>query len=217
MMKNLTSLFLILSTITFISCGGNDEPKETEKENIDIEKNPLGAMMKMSKNMQESAEKMQKNMENKKDAKAMHYEELIKYLPESIDGYQINGEPKGASMDMQGASHSSAEVEFKNKNGNRINISLIDYNAAYSMYSMATAMWASGFKIDTSEEIAQSLNFEDNINGWESYKKKSNRANIILGLGDRFLLTIDGDNQKNTDALKSVAKTMKLKELAALE
>jgi hypothetical protein len=217
MMKNLASLFLIVSVIIFTSCAGNDEPKEIKEDNIDVKKNPLGAMIKMSKNMQESAEKMQKNMENKKDAKAIHYEELLKYLPETIDGYHINGEPKGSSMDMQGASYSSAEIEFKNENGNRIDIVLIDYNAAYSMYSMATAMWSSGFKIDTSEEIAQSLNFEDNINGWESFKKKSKHASIILGLGDRFLLTIEGDNQKDTEALKNIAKSMKIKELASLE
>jgi len=173
--------------------------------------------MKMSENMQKNAEKMQKNMEDKKDAKAIHYEELIKYLPESINGYELVGEPKGASMDMSGMSYSSAEVRYKNGNGDHINISLLDYNAAYSMYSMATAMWASGFKIDTSEEIAQSLNFSDNVNGWESFKKKSNKATIILGLGDRFLLTIEGDNQKNTANLKDIAKSMKIEELASLK
>lgn len=212
-MKNLA--FLIMIPLFLISCGG-EEPKEKEMENIDVEKNPLGALMKMGKNMADNAEKMEKKMKDNKDAKAIHYEELLKYLPESIDGYQINGEPKGASMDMQGMSYSSAEIEFKDKDGNRIDIALLDYNAAYSMYSMATAMWASGFKVDTSEEFAQSISFGDNINGWESYKKKSNRTSIALGIGDRFLLTIEGNNQNGTDQLKDVAKSMDLESLAAL-
>lgn len=206
---------LIALPLLILSCGS--EPKEEEIENIDVEKNPLGALMKMGKNMAESAEKMEKKMKDNKNAKAIHYEELLKYLPESIDGYQINGEPKGASMDAQGMSYSSAEIEFKNKEGNRIDIALLDYNAAFNMYTMATAMWSSGFKIDTSEEFAQSISFGENINGWESFKKKSNHANIAIGIGDRFLLTIDGDNQEGTDNLKEIAKSMDLDALASLE
>lgn len=206
---------LTISSLFIISCG--NEPKEEEIENIDVEKNPLGALMKMGKNMAESAEKMEKKMKENKNAKAIHYEDLLKYLPESIDGYKVNGEPKGASMDMQGMSYSSAEIEFKNENGDRINITLLDYNAAYNMYTMATAMWASGFKIDTSEEFAQSISFGEGISGWESYKKKSNRANIALGIGDRFLLTIDGNNQDGTDQLKEIAQSIDLNALTSLE
>lgn len=213
-MKITIQLFLAFSIILVSACGGNDEPKE--KENIDVEKNPLGALMKMGEKMKENAEKMEKNMEEKKDAKAIHYEELIKYLPESIDGYTLKNEPKGASMDMTGMSYSSAEAKYVNDNGDRISIALLDYNAAYSMYSMATAMWSSGFKIDTSEEFGQSINFGKNINGWESYKKKRNDASVILGLGDRFLLTIEGSNQEDCSFLKDIAKSMDLDKLAAL-
>lgn len=209
-------LYLIIASLTIISCG-NDKTEEQELENIDVEKNPLGALVKMGKEMADKAEKMEKKMKDKKNAKALHYEELIKYLPTSINGYELDGEPKGASMDMQGMSYSSAEIRFKNQDGDNINISLLDYNAAYNMYSMATAMWASGFKIDTSEEFAQSISFGGNINGWESYKKKSNQASIAIGIGDRFLLTIEGNNQDGTDKLKDVAKSMDLETLSELE
>ncbi len=214
-MKNLKTLLLTFPIILFTACGGNDEPKE--EDNIDIEKNPLGALVKMSENMKENAEKMEKNMEERKNAKAIHYEELMKYLPGSIEGYSLKGDPKGASMDMSEMSYSSAEAKYINDGGDKINISLLDYNAAYSMYSMATAMWASGFKIDTSEEYAQSINLGDNINGWESYKKKRNRASLILGLGDRFLLTIEGNNQENCDFFKEIAKSMDIDELANMD
>lgn len=213
-MKKLALIFTL--PLFLIACGG-EEPKEEELDNIDVEKNPLGALMKMGKNMAENAEKMEEKMKNKENAKAIHYEELLKYLPQSIDGYQINGDPKGSSMDMQGMSYSSAEVVFINDDNNRIKIALLDYNAAYNMYTMATTMWASGFKIDTTEELAQSISFGDNIKGWESFKKKSKQASVSLGIGDRFLLTIDGDNQEGTDALKEIAKSMDIDGLASLE
>ncbi|MCB0400584.1 MAG: hypothetical protein KDD41_00725 [Flavobacteriales bacterium] len=213
-MKKLTGILSL--SILLIACG-SDEPKEQELDNTDVEKNPLGALMKMGEKMAENAEKMEKNMQEKKDAKAIHYDELIKYLPESIDGYKVESEPQGASMDMTGMSYSSAEVRFTNDENNRISIALLDYNAAYSMYSMATAMWASGLKIDTSEEFGQSISLGDQIGGWESIQKKSGDASIILGINDRFLLTIEGDNQKDTKFLKEIAKSMDLEGLAGLE
>jgi hypothetical protein len=210
-MKNLFKLFALLSITTLIACGGDSKKEE---ENIDLEKNPLGALMKMSENMEKQAEKMEQNMENRKDAKAMHYEELIKYLPTSIDGYKKE-EPEGESIDMGGMSYSTASVEFK-KGNDEIEITILDYNAALSLYSMATAMWASGFKIDSSEEMAQSVSISESIHGWESIQKKSKEASLVLGVNDRFLITIEAENQEDLSFLKDIAKTMDLKELAGL-
>ena len=203
-MKNLLRFFTLFTATTIIACGGNKQ----EEENIDIEKNPLGALMKMGENMEKQAKKMEEQMEHRKDAKAMHYEELMKFLPESIDGYEKE-DPKGESVDMNGISFSSAEVRFK-KGNDDIKVTILDYNAAMSMYTMATAMWASGFKVDSSEELAQSVTIDDNVHGWETFKKKSHDASLVLGVNDRFLVTIEGDNQENLDLLKSVAKSMNL-------
>lgn len=197
-----------------ISCG--EEPKEKEMENIDVEKNPLGALMKMGEKMAESAEKMEEKMKDGENAEAMHYEELLKYLPEKIDGYEISREPEGASIDMAGASYSTAEVKFSNNN-DRIQVSILDYNAAYNMYSMATAMWSSGFKIDTSEEFGQSISFGEDINGWESFKKKSGDASVVLGVSDRFLISVEANNQENTDLVKEIIQDMDIKKLSEIE
>lgn len=211
-MKNFNKFLIISLSIILFSCGGEEKSQE---DNIDVEKNPLGAAMKMAKNMQEQAEKMQKDMEERKDAKAMHYEELMKYLPTKIDGYTAE-EPDGGTIEMHGTSYSNADITFKNEAGERIKISLLDYNAALSMYSMATAMWTSGLKIDTKDELAQSYNINDNISGWESFQKKSGNASITLGVSNRFMLTIEADNQENCNNIKSIAKNMDLDKLASL-
>ena len=160
---------------------------------------------------------MKEKSTERKNAKAINYDELMKYLPTSIDGYTLNGEPKGASMDMSEMSYSSAEVSFNNDKGDRIHITLLDYNAAASLYGMTTAMWASGFKIDSSEEFGQSISISDDISGWETIKKKTKKANIVLGIADRFLLTVEGDNQEDCEFLKEVAKSMDLDKLVALD
>ncbi|MDT8412742.1 MAG: hypothetical protein RQ875_09790 [Vicingaceae bacterium] len=211
-MKKFNKFLLISLSAILIACGGEDKSQD---DNIDVEKNPLGAAMKMAQNMQEQAEKMQKNMEERKDAKAMHYEELIKFLPTEIDGYTAE-EPDGGTVEMQGTSYSNADITFKNEAGERIKVSLLDYNAALSMYSMATAMWTSGLKIDTKDELAQSYTVNDEISGWETFKKKTGKASVILGINNRFMLTIEADKQENCDNVKSIAKNMDLDKLASL-
>ncbi|NQX97596.1 MAG: hypothetical protein HRT73_06910, partial [Flavobacteriales bacterium] len=76
---------------------------------------------------------------------------------------------------------------------------------------------SSGFKIDTSEEISQSIKLKGNINGWESFQKKDNDASIILGIGSRFLLSIDGENQENCNFIKNIATSMNLEKLNNLD
>ena len=49
-MRNLRLLLIIIPLLIFTACGGNDK---TEEENIDVEKNQLVALMKMSQNMKE--------------------------------------------------------------------------------------------------------------------------------------------------------------------
>ncbi len=210
-MNTLLKLSAVMSMAALMACGGNEKKEE---ENIDVEKNPMGALIKMGQNMQQQAKKMEKTQADRKDAKAMNYEELIKYLPQSVTGY-TKEEPKGESVEMNGMSFSSAEVRFT-KGNDDIKVTLLDYNAAMAMYSMATAMWASGFKIDNSEETSQSISIDENVNGWETIKKKSKDASLIVGVNDRFLLTIEGGNQKNLDLFKEIAKGMELKKLAGL-
>jgi len=73
-MKKIIPLLLALPIVLFTSCSDN----KSEEENIDIEKNPLGALIQMGKNIEEQAEKAEK-LKGRKDVKAIHYEELIKW------------------------------------------------------------------------------------------------------------------------------------------
>jgi len=117
---------------------------------------------------------------------------------------------------MAEMSYSNAEITFTDKNNSQIHINLLDYNAALAMLTMATTMFSSGLKIDTKDEFAQSINWSDNVSGWESYHKDNGNATLTLSIGNRFLLTIDGDRQENCDYLKEIAKLMDLDGLATL-
>lgn len=143
----------------------------------------------------------------------MNYKDLQSYLPTSIKGYEAS-EPGGSTMNMQGMSFSSADIEFTNANGDNVRITLLDYSGAISMYQAATAMWAGGMSFEDDESVAKSVKWDENIMGWEEYRKKDREANLSLGIGERFFVTIQADNQDNLDFVKSIAKSMSLSELS---
>ncbi|PLX06913.1 MAG: hypothetical protein C0594_06525, partial [Marinilabiliales bacterium] len=129
-----------------ISCGASNAPVEDEqKEEVAQVEEDLNDAAEEVKNafadLKEVAEEMGATSN---DGTAMHYEELQKYLPTEIDGYTA-GKPKGGTITMQGMSYSSAEITFSKEGAGDIDVVLLDYNAAVSLYTAATAMWAMGF------------------------------------------------------------------------
>ncbi len=177
----------------------------------------LGGFLKAGKEMGDAAKKSEDRMKERRakgDTMAMPYAELQKYLP-AIDGYKMS-EPDGGSINMTGMSYSNAEGRYKNDKGKRIKVSIIDYNQAFALYSAATAMWAMGLSVDTPTEKACGYKVDDKTGGWESYKKKSRQACVTLGIGDRFWISVEVDDQDNTDFAKQIAKSVDLSKLAAI-
>ncbi|PLX03149.1 MAG: hypothetical protein C0594_10860, partial [Marinilabiliales bacterium] len=70
---------------------------------------------------------------------------------------------------------------------------------------------------DTNEEKAGPLKLDNGIKGWEVYDKVNKDANIVLGIGSRFLLTIEADDQENTYFVKEVAQSMDLDDLSSIK
>lgn len=192
-MKKLVTILFIFSIVFLTSCGGNNEEPDTNE-------NPPS---------EENIANQEKNIE------VLSPKDLIKYLPSSIEGYTAS-EPIGDTMKINDANYSSAQINFSNNN-NVIIITLFDYNAVFSMCSMSPAKWDVGTEIDTEEELSKIISLGDNIKGWETYKKKSNSSSLMVGIKNRFLLTIDADNQNNTPFLKEITESINLKGLAEKE
>lgn len=213
-MKIIKFLPVAALTLSLISCGGGKEEKEEE---VSVSKNPLEALVNAGEAMEKSAnagEAKMKERRAKGDTLAMPYAELQKFLPK-IDGYTIEGDPNGATVNMGAVSYSSSEAKYK-KGENWVKVSIIDYNQAYAMYSAATAMWAMGMSVDTPDEKAGGIKFGDDVGGWEVFQKKNKKAAVTLGVGSRFWVNIEADNQENTEFVKSVAKSIDLSKLSAM-
>jgi hypothetical protein len=144
----------------------------------------------------------------------MNHTDLQQYLPGSIHGYEA-GEPGGSTMTMQDLSYSSADIEFTGADGAYVRISLLDYSGAVSMYQAATAMWSTGMSFEDDETMVKSFELQNDIIGWEEYRKKLNEAQVALGIGERFFLTIEANKQNGTEFVKNIIKDMDLEGLAS--
>tara|TARA_B110000285_G_scaffold124937_1_gene140974 strand:+ start:157 stop:759 length:603 start_codon:yes stop_codon:yes gene_type:complete len=138
--------------------------------------------------------------------------DLEKFLPKSIEGYNMEA-PEGTTLNMEGFSVSSATAEYKSVNGGYIRISILDYNAAPSLYKTSTAMWGKGITIDSDDTYAKSFSFNNEVRGWESFEKINNKASVTAGIGNRLLITIEANNQSDAEKSKDILSLINLKSI----
>lgn len=217
-MKNFA--LLLLSVAFLFSCGGN--------ENSDIKQtmdaiNNMGKLADAAQNVEDhqkvAAEKIAAR-KAKGDTLAVHFEKLQAYLPSSISGYTPE-KPYGQSVNMGGFSFSEASRKFvkKNSDGSEdyIEVKLVDYNQAYEIYSGLTIWISSGMSVENSDGYERGFKpGPEYVYGWEKYSKGNKNAEIFMAIGFRFLLSIESNNQNDTETLKSIANGINLKELAAM-
>jgi predicted ribosome quality control (RQC) complex YloA/Tae2 family protein len=205
--------------LVFSSCGikkrGEDQNTITDKDN------PLSALKKLSDNAEkvkedmDDSQKMQEDRKKRGDTLAMNYKELQKYLPETIAGYEKDGEPGGQSVNMAGMSYSTASQKFK-KEADYIEVTVTDYNQAYGTFQ-GLFSYAGMFSVESDEEKTTKYNTGvEHTLAIESYKKKDKDATITAGAGYRFWIEVKGNNQPDAEFLKKVLAGMKLKELAGM-
>jgi hypothetical protein len=125
-------------------------------------------------------------------AEVLQAEEIAKLLPNYIRGYSLDGEAKARLMVLGTIRYSLSEKNFVSGN-RKIKVLLFDYKEASIMYNQATRKFSSFTPIETDSLILRSLTMT-NCSGWESYNSHSKSSQILLGVCERFFLSIDGTN-----------------------
>ncbi len=213
-MNNTSKLILSAAlALALVSCGGAKKDDTTTVTNA----NALvaaAAVENVAKSGMDDANAKMKARRAKGDTLAMPYADLQKYLPSSEDGYTAEP-PTGASMNMMNMSYSTAMIRFK-KDNDWIKVTIVDYNQAANLYNSATAMWAMGLSVDSPEEKANGIKPDNCNGGWQVYKKKTKDATVTLGVGYRFWVQVEANNQADADKVLSIAKSVDLSKLASL-
>lgn len=213
-MKIFVLLFAIVFAIFISGCG---KKAEEVKDAIELAQKAPEMANKMQANMEAGKAKLA-DRKKRGDTLALNYKKLQEYLPSSISGYEAE-EPSGESVNAGGFSYSYAERKYKkagtNGDDNYVTIKLVDYNQFYEGYNALTAVWAQGITVENDQTIEKtfSTNISD-VAGYERFGKKDKNAQVTYGVGFRFFLEVQANNQSGTDFVKKVAESMKLSELA---
>ncbi|QQS29402.1 MAG: hypothetical protein IPM47_00155 [Sphingobacteriales bacterium] len=210
-MKNLLLLLTVFSVVV-IGCKQANETKEAIKLGSELQK--MGE--EMEKGLEEGKNKMEARRA-KGDTLPMHYDKLKEFLPKAIRDFTPDGDPKGQSMTMQAYSFSTTEQEYKSPDGSELNIILHDYNGLPQLYGMATMMLKSKMTYENDEQSVKTLNLGiDGVGAMETYGKKNKEAQLVIGVGERFFITMTAKKQNDTELLKTAAKAMPLGEMAEM-
>ena len=210
-MKRLLMIALMVSIgLGATACG--DEMKEAAEAMSAVK--DIAESAEEAKESMDILEKRRKEREARGDTLAMPAEDLLTYLPSSVDGYEPK-EPEYETMETAGMSMTTVRQTFEGPDGKRVRISLVDYNASMFGYMGAAAMFRLNIKKNNNREKSGTFQTDNEfINGYEKFNKRDSSVSVTYGLGGRFLLTINARKQADTEFAKNVAESMKLDELA---
>lgn len=159
----------------------------------------------------DNAEASMEERRIKGDTLALSPDLLSKALPDEVDGYVKSGEIQKAEDKSIGSNWSLVSQSYR-KGNSMVNIILSDYNGAYGLFAGATAMFSTGTEVRNDEEISRPFQ-EGNIKGWETFNRESKQASLILARKDRFIITIEGEEQADLETVKKFARQIDLNKI----
>ncbi len=127
------------------------------------------------------------------DSSALPAEKIIDLIPGTIKEFYPSGSPQSKLIKLGTLRYSMAERNFYASRKRAIKILLFDYKEAPIMYSQATRKFNAMMPIESDTVILRSIKMPG-YTGWESYNVQSKNSQILLGISNRFFLTIEGTN-----------------------
>lgn len=141
----------------------------------------------------------------------VNWRELVAFLGD-IPGWEAEDDAEGESISMGDFKISQAERTYISDD-KELTIKIADGSYVPMMY--AGIKMAMNYEIDTSEEYIKKTTIKG-YPGVEQYEYEDKDAQILILIGDRFIVTLEGDNFEDTSELKSVAESLDLDGIAKL-
>jgi hypothetical protein len=129
---------------------------------------------------------------NAQQLKVLSAQKISKLLPSKIPGYYLKGIARSSEMKIGTLTYSLCERNFAN--GKRqIRILLFDYVDAPIMYQQMIRNQSNMTPVESDSIIYKPIEISGG-KGWESVNIRANESKLILGLYERYYLSIDGEN-----------------------
>lgn len=198
------------------ACGGGktDETKQVAKEAQQAAQETAGdAKQDIAKGMQQFAKAMEQ-MQQSPDGKTyepVSFKQLEGFFPE-VSGWEQE-KPTGESMTTP-VRFSQAETAYTQGDA-RIEVKIVD-TAMSKMLTLPYQMFLmTGYEKETSSGYEKAAKTGGNP-GWEKWDSESKRAELGVIVGQRFVVTADG-NGTDVKTVQGVLGKMDLAKLAALK
>ena len=117
---------------------------------------------------------------------AIPWQSLVQALPASAPGWALDGQPEGESASFGGFTTSSAKCRLK-QGTMTADVQIID-TSVNPMLAMPFNM-ARSMRVDSSDERMGPINF-GSYPGTQKLKKKSNKAEVMVMVSNRVLVTV---------------------------
>ncbi len=163
--------------------------------------------------IQEDAEALREERNQKGDTVALNDSILRSFLPTEIADFKPEGAFVGTPYGMSGSSYTNAEQTYTNGTSH-IRITLDDFNGKEANLAQNVALWNREPRRETPYMVSGKFTFAPGMIGWEVYSRKKRKAELMIAVSDRVLLTIVADQQESSDFIKFIAKRMNLDALA---
>lgn len=215
-MRSLVAILsLTLVAVTAAACGKSEQQKAAEAAATQLEE---AAKSAEAGDTAKSLEEMGKALgalagsgsgENK-PVEPVSFKELQLAFPE-FEGWE-KGKPTGERMSSP-VPFSEAEVSYT-KDDARITAKLVDSGFNQLLIAPLSMYLAAGYEKETEEGYERSAKVAG-YPGWEKWNTESKSGEVSAVVGKRFILTVEGDNLKDTKVLHQLAAKANLKALPA--
>ncbi len=203
---------LLAATLFLTACGGKTEEQKAAEAAEEATKDAKVSLGDAADAMQKMAKEMEDNQGKK--VEVVDFRQLKELLPNDAAGLarkEATGEKNGA----MGMSVSQANGKYANAdNSQTLNISIVDAGGTGAL--MGFAAWS---MIDVDKETADGFERTTKIDGYKAYQEyktssKSGKVSVIVG--NRFVVTADGDGL-SMDAIQDAVKEIDLGKLADMK
>jgi hypothetical protein len=112
-------------------------------------------------------------------------------VPKKIINYTSKGAPKSSKLSVGKLTYSLCQRDFTSRQ-KHVQFLLFDYNGAEIMYAQAMRKWGEMKDVSNDSVYFQKDSNADR-NTFESYFSRYKHSQIVMGINNRFFLTVTGN------------------------
>ena len=214
MHKYVAVVAIAVLTVTAAACGKSESQKAAEAASKQLDQAAKAAEQgdtaKSLEEMGKALGALSGGNANQKAVEPISFKDLQTVFPD-LDGWE-KGKMKGEKMTSP-VPYSQAEVTYT-RGESRINAKLVDSGFNQLLIAPMTMMMKAGYEKETDEGFERSTKIAG-FPGWEKYDSNAKSGEVSAVVGQRFILTVEGENVPDTKALQQVAQKANLAKLPA--